>query len=361
LTPTNTSTVPRTPEPTRQRSARRWRPRRILLIVLIVALVAVAATVGTALGLGAKYDHQIARVDPFAGLTHRPAAGPSGAQNILIVGSDTHAKNLPSQATAKRIAESGGQRSDVLMLAHLTADHKRVYLISIPRDSYVNVPAAGPWQGGRTKINAAFAYGGLPLVVRTVEGFTGVRIDHVALMEFVGFRAMTDAIGGVDVKMTKTVYDPRTKRTYRVGFNHLDGAAALDFVRQRHGLPGGDFDREKRQQQFILALVNKAVTTGTLANPKKLNSFLDATSKTVIVDKQLSLTREVLSFKGIRTNDLNFITTPHKSDTVRTNVGDVVAIDHDPASALFDAVAKDRVTTWLQQNPQYRNNVAAGG
>jgi LCP family protein required for cell wall assembly len=352
--------MPRTRDGAGPRPRRRSRARKIVLIALLVLAVGIGAVAVTAVGLGAKYNHQLARVDAFKGVTNRPPAGPGGAQNVLIIGSDTRAGTLPSQATEQRIAQTGGQRSDVLMIAHLSADHKHAYLISIPRDSYVNVPAGGPWNGGRTKINAAFAYGGAPNVVRTVEALTGVRIDHVVLMNFVGFRDMTDAIGGVDVKLTQTVDNPAFHRTVRAGWNHLDGATALGFVRQRHGLPGGDFDREKRQQQFLLALVQKASSTGVLANPKKLNAFLDATSKTVIVDKQLSLTDEVLAFKGIRGKDMSFITTPHQSGTVRTDSGVVVVIDKQPALALFDAVAKDNVGSWLDKNPSYRNNVAAG-
>lgn len=337
---------------------RRRRRGRIALIVVLVLLAIVAGVAFTVLREVQHINANIARTDPFAGLTDRPSAGADGTENFLLVGSDSRDGSLPANSSPLEVAKTGGQRSDTLILLHLNKAHDHAYLISLPRDSYVNVPAGGPWSGGRTKINAAFAYGGARLTVQTVEGFTGVRLDHVVLINFAGFQKMTDALGGVDVRIDKTVYDPRSLRTFRAGVNHLDGKAALDYVRQRYNLPRGDFDREQRQQQFLRVLLQKATDSGTLANPKKLTSFLDAASRSIIVDKQLSVSSTAVAFRGLRASKLTFVTTPNLGSENVAGAGSVVRIDHDKAVALFEAVRNDTLVDWLKTNPA--NNVTTG-
>lgn len=328
--------------------------RRTLLIVGLVIVLAVAGIAFTLIHQTVKYNANIARIDAFAGVTNRPPAGPKGSQNILIIGSDSRDGTLPANSNPLKIAETGGQRSDTLILMHQSADHKHGYLISIPRDSYVNIPAAGPWNGGKNKINAAFAYGGAPLVVRTVEGLTGDRIDHVVMLNFTGFAKMTDALGGVDINVPINSYDSYRKKTWHKGMQHMDGATALLYVRQRSGLPGGDFDRIKHQQQFVGALMDKATSTGTLTNPVKLNRFLDASTKAIVVDKQMSVTSEVLALKGLRQSSMTYITTPHLDQTQREPYAGIsVILDRQPAIDLFQAVSDDSVGRWLKSHPQY--------
>src|SRR5439155_8391841 len=136
----------------------------------------------------------------------------------------------------------GVWRSDTLILLHVPKSHDHAYLISVPRDLYVTIPKGPGNENGPTKekINAAFFFGGLPLTVQTVENFTGVRIDHVVLMDFFGFQAVTDALGGVDMtidpdangKDVKSIHQPF--RVFKQGQQHLNGAEALDYVRQRY-------------------------------------------------------------------------------------------------------------------------------
>jgi len=288
----------------------RHRPswKRIALIsgsvaTVLVLLGAIALTV-----YAESLERGIKRDNAFAGLDDRPRKTVAGALNILVIGSD----NVDDRLSRKNQGLVG-ERSDALILAHIPASHDKAYLISIPRDAHVFVPKAPDGQGGfKTKINSAFAWGGTPLLVETVEGFTGVKIDHVVKIGFAGFEDMTDALGGVEVYVEQTTTDPYTKRTFRQGVNHLDGKAALDYVRQRSGLPNGDFDRVKRQQIFIKALLAKATSTGTLSNPRKLDRFLRAATKAVTVDDDLSVRDVVWQFRGLRTEDLVFITTPNK-------------------------------------------------
>jgi LCP family protein required for cell wall assembly len=200
---------------------------------------------------------------------------------------------------------------------------------------------------GNDKINSAFAFGGLPLAIRTIEGFTGVLIDHVALIDFAGFKEVTDALGGVDMTVDQTIKSIHPPyRTFTKGPRHFDGAEALDYVRQRYQYADGDITRGKHQQEFLKAVMDKAASSGTLTNPAKLNSFLQSVTKALTVDKDFSLTDMAWEFHGLRSSDLTFLTSPFSGFGDRGGQS-VVLADHDKAVALYDAVAKDRVAEYL--------------
>jgi LCP family protein required for cell wall assembly len=225
---------------------------------------------------------------------------------------------------------------------HIQADHKHAYLISIPRDLYVPIPGHD-----RDKINAAFAYGGLPLVIRTIEGFTDVHIDHLALIDFAGFQAVTDALGGVDLYIEQTITSiHKPFRKFTKGMNHLNGTEALDYVRQRYQFADGDIGRARHQQQFLKAVMDKAASSGTLSNPIKLNSFLQAVTKAMTVDKDFSLTDMALEFHNLRGTDLTFLTSPFSGfDTIDGQ--SVVLSDRQKAVALYRAVVNDTVAQYV--------------
>jgi LCP family protein required for cell wall assembly len=258
----------------------------------------------------------------------------------MLIGSDTRVEGeRPGQTSF------GGQRSDTIMLVHLPKDRKAAYLVSIPRDSWVNIPGRG-----KSKINAAFSWGGSPLLISTIEGLTGVRVDHFAILNFEGMKTVTDALGGVDVRINETITDPMHHQTWQAGVNHLDGERALWFVRQRYGLSGGDFDRIKRQQAFLKALASKAVSRGTFTNPLKLNAFLSAMTKSVSVDDTVSvgkLRSLAFSFRNIRASDIGFMTAPTRG-TGRQGAQSVVFLDPVKCKQLFQALRQDSVGTYLQ-------------
>ncbi|OKI89263.1 transcriptional regulator [Micromonospora sp. CB01531] len=319
-------------EPPRPR--RRWR-RIVLISLLVVALLG-----GVGLIAGGIYlksvESGIERVDAFAGMPEegRPTAGAKGAQNLLLLGSDSRDPE-----------KTEGSRTDTIIVAHLPADRSSAQLISIPRDTWVSVPRSADGQhGGReAKINAAFAWGGVPLMVQTVEKFTGVRIDHVAIIDFAGFKDIIDALGGVDVnveKSFKSIHPPY--RAFQAGPQQLDGEAALDYSRQRKQFADGDFARIRHQQQVIKAILDKAASGGILANPAKLNSFLKATSSSVSVDKGMSLLDMGTQMRGVRGSNLSFLTSPTKG-TGRKGTESVVLADTDRAKACYDAVRRDAV------------------
>lgn len=312
-------------------------------VVLVMALIGSVAAWRYASGL----DEDLARTDPFSVITGgRPAKTVDGALNILLVGTDSR------DPDAK--VDSGSEwRADTIIIMHIPADHKTAQLISIPRDLYVRIPEsadAACETGGRHKINAAFAFGGLPRAVRTVECMTDVRLDNVMAIDFGGFKEVTDALGGVDLKVEQSITSiHKPFRKFKKGTMHMNGAQALDWIRQRKQFPAGDFARMRHQQEFLRALMDKAASSGTLTNPAKLNNFLKATTAAVTVDNGFSLVDMAVQFRNLRGENLTFITSPNLgSQTV--NGESVVVSDREKALALYEAVAADKVTEWMSAN-----------
>lgn len=323
---------------------RRRRRRKILLISLLV----VALLGGIALAGVGWYVHSVEssidRVEAFTGVpeANRPAKVAKNAQNFLILGSDTRD---PENA--------GDSRSDTIILAHIPADQSSAQLISIPRDTWVHVPrsADGRHGGTKAKINAAYAWGGLPLTVQTVEEYTGVRIDHVAVVDFAGFKEIVDALGGVeidvDVSFTSThSLSHDTRRTFKKGKQVMDGTTALEYARERYAFADGDFARIRHQQQVIKAILDKAVSGSVLTNPGKLNGFLRSTADAVSVDKKLNIFNTAMDLRHLRSGNLTFLTNPTKG-TGRVGTESVVFDNPAKAKVLYDAVRRDAVSEIL--------------
>jgi LCP family protein required for cell wall assembly len=249
--------------------------------------------------------------------------------------------------------EAGGAwRTDTIVLMHIPSSHDRVYMVSIPRDLWVYVPPSADGQQGDTmaKINAAFAWGGMPLAVKTVEDFTGVRIDHVALVDFGGFVKVTDAVGGVDMSVEQTITSIHPPyRVFEAGDRHLNGEEALDYVRQRYQFADGDFARMRHQQMYIKALLDRAVSLGTLANVGSLHAFVESVADTLTVDQDFSLIDLGWQFRGLGSDDLVFMVSPNLgSDTIDDQ--SVVVSDRDTALTLYDAMAHDALGEWVNQH-----------
>lgn len=290
-------------------------------------------------------DEGLRRTDPFSQLEGRPPKLVEGTLNILLLGSDSRDPDAPTDQASK-------WRTDTIILMHIPSTHDRAYLISFPRDLYVYVPRNRDGSYGDTmaKINAAYAWGGLPLMVDTVEGYTGVHIDHVVLIDFAGFQAVTDALGGVDMYVEKTITSiHKPHRKFTKGMNHFNGAEALDYVRQRYQFPDGDFARMRHQQEFLKAIMDKAASGGTLSNPAKLRAFVSSVAAAITVDKDFSLFDMAWQFRNLRSDDLVFLTTPHLGSQM-INGESVVVSDKQRASALFDAISRDELAAWLAAN-----------
>jgi LCP family protein required for cell wall assembly len=319
---------------------------RMLAICCAAGIVLASAGLGVVLWLQHHYDKNIERFgDPFTTLPtqSRPRAGAAGAMNILLLGSDSRISAGDPASWVR-----GAQRTDAIMIAHIPADRKKVTITSIPRDSWVDVP-----DHGDNKINAGFSLGGPALMVRTVEKLTGVRIDHVVIADFEGFTDITDELGGVQITVPKTTHDERS--SFRAGTQVMDGATALKYVRQRHNLPGGDFDRVKRQQNWIRAVALKALDKGTLTSPLKLNSVLDSLTRSLAADDDFSfgtMRSLALSLRNVRGDDLTFMTAP-VAGTGRSPDGKqaIVLLDTSANKVLWKAVKNDKMATWLAKHP----------
>ncbi|XVU25407.1 LCP family protein [Actinoplanes sp. CA-054009] len=334
----------------------RWKRIALLagLALLIIAVIAGISLYGYARGL----DKDLKRTDAFSGIsTDRPAKAIEGAQNILLVGSDSRDPDAKDDGAGK-------WRADTLILMHVPENHKSAQLISIPRDLWVTIPKSNDAEcsdGSRAKINAAFAFGGLPRAVHTVECMTDVKIDHVMAIDFGGFKEVTDALGGVDLNVEQTITSiHKPHRVFKKGMMHMNGEQALDWVRQRKQFARGDFARMQHQQEFLKALMEKASSTGTITNPGKLNSFLKAVTAAVTVDNDFSLTDMATELRGVRGSNLTFITSPNKgSDTIGGQ--SVVVSDREKALGLYKAVASDEMDAWMSANLKKGSTADNGG
>lgn len=297
--------------------------------------LSVTAAIGVDFWFRGHLDSQIERIPSAMPSGDRPAATRSDAVNMLLMGSD--------KRTDGSIA---GERSDTMMLVHIPADRESVGVVSLPRDAWVQVPGHGP-----AKINAAFAWGGPALAVQTVENLTGIRLDHVAVIDWEGFKALTDVLGGVKVKIPKTVTDAYRGRTWEAGKHRMDGATALEYVRQRAGLRNGDLDRVKRQQAFLRALAKETISTRTYANPRRFYDVLDAVSKHLAVDEGWSTSdmRDLAwSLRSVRAKDIAFTTVPVRG-TGMEGAQSVVYLDRQAGEDLWQAVREEGVAEWVQE------------
>ena len=204
------------------------------------------------------------------GYSYNVVKGPG--KNILLLGSDTR--------SGSEAAQVSGSRADSIMLAHIPADGKGVYLVSIMRDTWVNIPGYGS-----AKINAALNYGGISLQVATVENLLGIKIDHVAEIEFEGFKALVNSVNGVDVQVPFD-FDINAW-SFKQGMQHMDGGAALAFVRARYPFADGDYQRVRNQRAFLRGLYSTMKSKGALENVGSFQSAVESIAGYMRVDSGL--------------------------------------------------------------------------
>ncbi|MEU0317076.1 LCP family protein [Nocardioides sp. NPDC006273] len=329
----------------------RRRARKPLIGLLVCLLLLCAAGLAGTLWLRAKVEGNIQRLpDTFTGLTDRPAKPTSGpaadAMNVLVLGTDTRS-DAPTTGAEAPGWKPGQARSDTMMLVHLDGDRRSASVISIPRDSWVDIPGHG-----KGKVNWAYSFGGPTLTVETVEKMTDVRIDHLAVVDWDGFQALTDAIGGVDIDIPKTVYDSARGVRWEAGRHHLDGEQALLYVRQRYGLKDGDLDRVARQQAFLRTLLKQSLEQELRKDPEQALDLLTLFSKHASVDDDWSATqmaRLAASLRNLRTDDISYLTVPTDGTGM---IGDqsVVRLDPSRDRDLWRAVREDRMAEWAEDN-----------
>ena len=302
------------------RRSRVPRPLRLgMTLVALVLVVLLAWGAGLALWTNSRIEH----VDALSG------AEATEGQTYLIAGSDARGGDA--------VADDGttGQRTDTIMLLH-KAPNGRSYLVSLPRDTLVDIPGHG-----RYKLNAAFAFGGAPLLVKTVEQFTGMTIDHYVEIGFDGVEGMVDAVGSVNLCIDQDVDDEKSGLKMTEGCHDVGGEQALAFVRARYFDPTADIGRQARQQQFVGALMSRVASPGVLLNPlaqvRLAGAGTDAlaTSEgTGIVD----LGRMALAARSAM--KAGTVTMPIEDPAYQTkHSGQAILTDEDDTAAFFGSIA----------------------
>ncbi|WP_328807579.1 LCP family protein [Nonomuraea antri] len=240
----------------------------------------------------------------------------TGALNVLLVGSDSRVGDNKKYGPQ---SQHLGERTDTIMLLHLSPNRDKATMISFPRDSMVliplcNRPGGGTIPSGLRQINSAFNDGGIECTWRTIEAITGIRINHYVKVDFTGFKGIVDAIGGIEICLPKPVNDPKAKLVLPAGKHVVKGEQALGYVRTRYALgDGSDLSRITRQQVFLTKVMQKVTDGGLLTDPGRLDAFLRAAVKAVEVDDDLSLTRMfdiANSVKGMSVKELKGVTVP---------------------------------------------------
>ena len=366
----------------KRRRAPLW--AKVLVSLGVVLVVAASATFVGGQLLAKRYEGAVQRED-LLGDAVKPEVPPrvEGPLTFLVIGSDSRegANHNPNTLDGNAAAVAGA-RSDTIILMHVPASMDRAYVISIPRDSWVPIAQTkGDGLDGSDKINAAFNEpGGSPRLVKTVQRLTGLTIDYPVVVDFSAVRKLTDLVGGVDVVVDETSYDesrfmpantrfPTTKcyykgiarncLTFKKGQLHLDGELAEYYVRQRKGLKEGDLDRAKRQQQYLRALMAKAVDGGMLTNPKKFDELVITVAEALTVDTRMPVKNLAFTLKDLRPANLVFMTLPINGLGM---VGDqsVVFVNKPRIAELATAIKTGAMDQYLVKYPTAANDVTHG-
>ena len=311
----------RAPDPELKPSVSPWIKRTSALVS--TAILITAALGGGALfalnGLG-KNIHSIGSDE--LGEAQYQYAGDTSATNFLIMGSDTR----EGQGTG--FGDVSGARSDTTLLVHLYNGRKSALVVSIPRDSWVQLsPCTGTdgkqYQSWTTKFNAAFSVGGPVCTIKTVQDLTGITINQFAVIDFNAFKTVVDAIGGVEVCFTTPVYDPYVPGrggsglNLPAGFSTITGKQALAYVRARETIgDGSDLGRIERQQAFLKSMARGMQSKGVLTNPKMVYRILDAVTASISTSTNLSTIQNLsdfaLSMGDLHPSNIKFITLPYE-------------------------------------------------
>lgn len=368
------------------KSARPRAPRWARVCAVLGALLMIVSGGGLVAAdvLVARYAGAVKTEDLFGdaavGATKEPVSDIKGPLNILLVGID------PRNATTRPLADS-------IMIAHVAADMKQAYIFSVPRDLVVDIPQfdKSGFRGGRDRINAAMSYGsetpgnqhpnvahGFELLSKTVAARTGIkRFDAGAIINFGGFQKIVDAMGGVTMTIderTKSEHlqpngKPRPNNgcgcehpyygpqaVYEKGIRHLKGWQALDFVRQRYGLKGTDYGRQRHQQQFVKAMAEQAMSKNVVTNPIKLDKVLRAAGESLIFNgRGRSVVDWGLALKGVDTKDIMMIKLPGRSQIVNGKYrGEKL---DSSAEDFFKSINDGTIAQFMMEHPDFINRV----
>lgn len=314
--------------------------------------VAVLVATGFAWNQMTRLENSITKLDGLS-----LGSGEDGAVDILMVGTDSRTDAQGNPLSEKELAQlhsadDVGTNTDTILLIRIPNDGSSATAISIPRDSYVDVPGIG-----KTKINSAYGsskeerreqlvgegmdleqadkesvQAGRDALISTVANLTGVEVDHYAEVGLLGFVLLTNAVGGVDVCLKESVSEPFSGADFPAGQQTLDGAQALSFVRQRHDLPRGDLDRIVRQQVFMASLAQKVLSAGTLSSPGKLGDLENAVSRSVVIDQNWDILKFVEQLKDLSGGRVQFATIPVVTEQGWSDDGTQSVVEVDPGA-----------------------------
>jgi LCP family protein required for cell wall assembly len=312
--------------------------RRVLIAVGAVVGLAVVSVVGYIGFIGFTVGGNITQENLLPSPT-APVTAPDGSEvpttgvgeNFLLIGTD-----------GRTPTDRG--RSDVIIIVHIPEDPTDIQMIHFPRDLYVSIPGHG-----KNKINAAYAFGGEPLLVETLQNLLGININHVARTDFDGFKGMVDAVGGIRV-YAEEASSGTGGVPIQKGWNELDGTQALDFVRERHELSQGDISRGRRQLAAMKALLLKATSRDTITNPLKIAAFADAATQNLAVDQDLTLSDMkdyALELRDIRADDVVFATAPFTGFGMDPVAGSIDIVDTQGMELLGEALRTDTMDDYL--------------
>ncbi|WP_405091725.1 LCP family protein [Micromonospora sp. NBC_01392] len=296
-----------------------------------------------------RYDRTVAKEQLLDPTARKKRTDLDGALNYLLIGSD----HRPG-------ANAADQRSDTILIVHVPAGMRQAYLISVPRDLLVAVPAAPGWPGGQDKVNAAYEHGGggeggARLLSATLTRLTGVRFDGAALVDFSGFTRVIDQLGGIRMCVDTPVRSIHTGTRFEPGCQQMDGARTLDYVRQRYDLPNGDYDRQRHQQQMLRAVLDRAGETHLRGDPVKLDRVLRAVGGALTVDTNgVPLDELVFALRALPADALRGVRLPSHPQTI--DQVSYVVLDPDGGD-LFTALQDTRMPEWAGANPRWVNRL----
>lgn len=306
---------------------------RLTRTVGVIAAVAVVMSTGVAWSTVRSFEDGINHVDSAA----LGGGGEDGAIDILLVGvdsrTDAHGNPLsPEELATLRVGDDVATNTDTIILVRIPNNGKSATAISIPRDTYVELPD----NQGKMKINGVYGdaklatmkqlievqgmdpvegekrgiEAGREALIETVAHLTGVTVDHYAEIGLLGFSLITDALGGVDVCLKAPVYEPLSGADFPAGWQKLNGPQALSFVRQRHDLPRGDLDRVTRQQAVMASLAHEVISGKTLSSPATLGRLQTAVQRSVVLSEGWDIMDFVKQLQGIAAGSVAFATIP---------------------------------------------------
>jgi LCP family protein required for cell wall assembly len=284
--------------------------------------VVLLGTSGWGWYLGRVADASVNRTDAIPTSGNEETVDTGEAMNLLLVGNDSRASASEEELAQLNTEANEGTNTDTMILVHVPADGSAASFVSFPRDSYVDIPGYG-----MDKLNAAYAYGsqeapdgasddavqaaGAQLLIKTLSSLTGLRIDHYAEVDLLGFFKLSSVVGGVEVNLCEAVQDDFSGVDLPAGVQTISGEQALAFVRQRHGLLRGDFDRIIRQQTFIAGMIRKMLSDNVLLDLGKQRELVKAASEALTVDQSLDLFNLASQMQSVTPGSIEFQTVPY--------------------------------------------------